>query len=93
MMQAWHALIRKKLVTGIDPAALNVSGGATVLRRVGALRSCEIDADAAEQSVAVEDVTPSEHNGRLGRIKLALGALGAAIDIERKNPSKQHGLP
>jgi hypothetical protein len=88
-------LIRKKLVTGIDPAALNgrLSGGATVLRRVGALRSCEIDADAAEQSVAVEDVTPSEHNGRLGRIKLALSALGAAIDIERKNPSKQHGLP
>ena len=36
---------------------------------------------------------PSEDNGRLGRIKLALGALVAAIDIERTSPSKQHGLP
>jgi len=88
-------LIRNKLVTGIDLAALNgrFSGGATVLRRVGALRSCEIDADAAEQFVAVEQGMPSEDNGRLGRIKLALGALVAAIDIERTSPSKQHGLP
>jgi hypothetical protein len=49
--------------------------------------------DAAERSVAVEEGMPGEDGDLLGRIMLALGALGAAVDVDRTGPSKQHGLP
>jgi hypothetical protein len=49
--------------------------------------------DAAEQSVAVEEGMPGEDGDLQGRIMLALGALGAAVDVDHTGPSKQHGLP
>jgi hypothetical protein len=49
--------------------------------------------DAAEQSVALEEGMPGEDNDLLRRIMLALGTLGAPLDIEHTGPTKQHGLP
>jgi hypothetical protein len=49
--------------------------------------------DAAEQSVAVEEGMPGEDDDLQGRVMLALGALGAAVDVDHTGPSKQHGLP
>ncbi len=49
--------------------------------------------DAAGQSVAVEEGMRGEDGDLLGRIMLALGALGAAVDVDHTGPSKQHGLP
>jgi hypothetical protein len=48
--------------------------------------------NAAEEAVATEEGMPGNDKDMLRRVLLALGKLGARVDVEHPGPTKQHGL-
>jgi hypothetical protein len=84
---------------GHTEAVFHLAGPEDVLKHDELTRQQKVEIlwrweyDAAEQSVAVEEGMPGEDDDLQGRVMLALGALGAAVDVDHTGPSKQHGLP
>jgi hypothetical protein len=74
-----------------SPEELLVAEGLSREQRIAILRRWEYD--ASEVSVAVEEGMPGGNADLVHRILLALGKLGAAVDVERVGPTKQHGIP
>jgi hypothetical protein len=54
------------------------------------MSSCAGSTMPAEEAVAIEEGMPGQDSNLLRRFLLALSKLGAATDIERAGPSKQH---
>lgn len=64
--------------------------GLTKEQRIEILRRWEYN--AADEAVALEEGMPGEESDLLRRILLALGEIAGPIDVERTEPTKQHGL-
>ncbi|MEO1204704.1 MAG: hypothetical protein AAFV45_00075 [Pseudomonadota bacterium] len=73
------------------PESLAEDSNLTREQKVGLLRRWEYQ--AAEEDVALEEGMPGEETGLLRRILVALGELAGPLDLERTEPSKQHGIP
>ena len=85
-----QALLDPGAVFG-SPEELLEAEGLSREQRIAILRRWEYD--ASEVSVAVEEGMPAGNADLVHRVLLALEKLGAAVDVERVGPTKQHGIP
>ena len=73
-----------------EPEAVIKSAAFTVDQKVEILRRWEYD--ASEEAVAEEEGMPRGGDSLLSRIVLCLDALTGGLDVEKVDPSKQHGI-